>query len=689
MTRPRLGMTAATILTRVLLRLYPPSFRHDVGQAVIADVCRRTTELTDARVGIRVGVWLIRLAVSLTVNALAAWGEKIGSTAFSWLDLKLAVRMLVKYPGLTLTGGSGIAMAIAIGVGFFAVLHSRFYPTIPLSEGDRLVGLENWDRRTSREERRSLHDFVLWRAEMKSVEDMTAFKTGVRNVIADDGSVESVEVAEMTPSGFRLARVPPLLGRTLLEGDAAMDAAPVAVISFDVWRSRFASAPDIVGRTIRLGSTVHAVVGVMPDGFAFPVNHRYWIPLTADPSKYERGKGPSVFIAGRLAPGFELTDANAELTVIGDRMAAQFPDTHRSLRPEVLPYTYPFAGMNRAASDGFWLMSILVSLLLVVVCVNVAILIYARTATRLGEIAVRTALGASRARIVTQLFAESLVLSAVAAGSGLIVVALALDWTRARMAGLDQSNFWTDYTLSGTALIYFAVLTVLAAVITGVVPALRATGRHVECDLRRFNSGAGLRLGRTWTTLIVVQVSVACAAIPIAVALSWLQLRDIFSVPAFPVPQILFARVGLDQEPQLPARFARLQTELSRRIDAEPGVVGHSFTVGIPTIGSSGRVAIEGDLPAPPANATRDVLRSTVDLNFFRTFDASLLAGRLFRADDGAESSADVVIVNRGLQRRTSSIVAAHEYGCLMAPTTATAPGPRLRRPQAWSQSQA
>ena len=246
-------------------------------------------------------MWLVRLTTSLLVNAFAAWGEQLipgwrrhpgrprvrsgaGWSTFSWLDLKLAIRMLVKYPGLTLVGGLGIAVAVAIGVGFFALFHSRFYPNIPLSEGHRLVGLENWDRRTNKENRRSLHDFVLWRAEMKSVEDMTAFRTVARNAIVEDGSVESVQVAEITPSGFRLARVPPLLGRSLLDADAAPGAAGVIVIGFDVWQSRFASAPDIVGRTLRLGRTAHTIVGVMPDGFAFPVNHRYWTPSTADPS---------------------------------------------------------------------------------------------------------------------------------------------------------------------------------------------------------------------------------------------------------------------------------------------------------------------------------------------------------------------------------------------------------------------
>lgn len=655
----------ATTLTRVLLLLYPPSFRHEMGDALVGDVRRRANELTGSGLGVRVSVWLVRLATSLLANACGAWAEKIpgresflrarrpgaGSSIFSWLDLKLAVRMRVKYPGLTLIGGLGIAMAVAIGVGFFATFHSRFYPTIPLSEGDRLVGLQNWDVRTSKQEHRSLHDFILWREEMKSVEDMTAFRTVARNVIAEDGSVEPLEVAEITPSGFRLARVPPLLGRTLLEGDAAPGAPPVIVIGFNVWRSRFGSAPNIVGRDLRLGRTVHTIVGVMPDGFAFPINHRVWTALRPDPSEYERGKGPSIFISGRLAPGVTLDDAHAELTVIGTRMSAEFPDTHRYLRPEVLPYTYPFLGANRNSADGFWIMSILASLLLVVVCVNVAVLVYARTATRLGEIAVRSALGASRGQIVAQLFAESFLLSAGAAAVGLVVVKIALDWARASLERLDDSTFWADYTLPGTALVYFVAVTVLAAVITGVIPALRATGRRVQSDLRQFHSGAGLRMGRTWTTLIVVQVSVASAALPIAVALGWFQLRDVFTVPTFPVEQILFAEVGLESE-ALPTHFARLQAELSRRLEAEAGVVGHSFSSGLPIIGRSERVAIENDGAESTTGTTRDVQRSTVDPNFFRTFDVDVLAGRPFDAGDRGENAADVVIVNRAFAIR-------------------------------------
>ena len=678
MTRHDLAMRTATTLARALLLLYPPSFRKDVRTALVGDVRRRANEMAKSQTSLRIGFWLVRLTTSLLVNAFAAWGEKVipgwrrnpGSPrgtsggvwwTFSSLDLKLAVRMLVRHPGLTLVGGLGIAVGVAITVGFFALFYSRFYPTIPLSEGDRLVGLENWDRRTNREERRSLHDFVLWRAEMKSVEDMTAFRTIARNLIAEDGSVEPLEVAEITPSGFRLARVPPLLGRTLVEGDTAPGAAPVVVIGFDVWRTRFASDRGVVGRNLRLGRTVHSIVGVMPDGFAFPVNHRLWTPLKADPSEYERGKGPSIFISGRLAPGATLDGAHAELTVIGTRIAAAFPDTHQYLRPEVVPYTYPFAGMSRSSSDDFWPMIVLVSLILVVVSVNVAILIYARTATRMGEIAVRSALGASRGRIVAQLVGESFLLSAGAAAVGLFAVNAAFDWARSGMEGLGESTFWADYTLQGPALVYVVALTALAAVITGMIPALRATGRRVTWNLHQFNSATGLRMGRTWTALIVVQVAVASAAIPIAIALGWFEVRDIFNMPRFPVEQILFAEVGLDREPptgqgaesyqaELASHFASLRAQLSQKLETEAGVGDHSFALGLPNIGRSARVALEND--ATGSIVPRQVQPSTVDLDFFRTFDLDVLAGRPFRPEDRGDGAADVVLVNRAFADR-------------------------------------
>jgi hypothetical protein len=166
---------AATTATRFLMLLYPPSFRRQYASAIVDDVGRRASQRSASAGPGRFGVWFIRLIASLIANAAAAWidvwrglrragPERRGQQIISWLDLKLAIRMLVRYPGLSATGGLGIAVAVAIGVGFFAVMDSRFYPVVPLPDGDRLVGLENRDRRTHQEARRALYDFTVWRA---------------------------------------------------------------------------------------------------------------------------------------------------------------------------------------------------------------------------------------------------------------------------------------------------------------------------------------------------------------------------------------------------------------------------------------------------------------------------------------------------------------------------------------------
>ena len=640
---------AAAGLTRVLLAFYPRSFRREVGDAVLADVSRRARELSASRGAVRAGAWLIVLAVSLLLNGIAAWGERLlpKRTSFSWLDIKLALRMLVKYPGLSLTGGLGIAVAIAIGVAYVSFSEWRLHPGIPLPEGHRLVGLENWDRRTTREERRSLYDFGVWRSTMKSVEDFSAFHTVNRNIITSDGSVEPARVAAMMPSGFRLARVPPLLGRTLLDADARAGAPLVAVIGFDVWRTRFASAADIVGRDLRLGPDVHTIVGVMPDGFEFPVNHRIWTPLTLNPADYPPGEGPAIYISGRLAAGHDLDSAQAEIEVLGKRMAAEFPATHGHLRPEVLPYPYQFEGLSRSSADAAVPILVILSLLLVVVCVNVAVLVYARTTARRGEIAVRSALGASRGRIVAQMFAESLVLCAIAAGIALFFVSAGLQW-------LDRAHrdppFWLDYRLSMSSVTYAAIVAVLGAIITGVIPALQATGRRMQWTLQQVGSRSGLSLGRTWTSLIVVQVAVAVAAVPIAAALSWSQIRSGFSTPAFPVEQFLVAGIGLDRNAragdEAAGRFARLRMELLRRLEAA-GMSGQAFSRALPTSGQSARIELEND-PSPTSRAARrEAVRADVDRHYFRAFAMTMLAGRPFESRDHAAGADDVVIVNR------------------------------------------
>src|SRR5262245_54718425 len=205
------------------------------------------------------------------------------AAAPSVLDIKLGARILAKSPGLSLVGGLGIAVAVALGVAGFAVVNSYFYPDVPLHQGDRLVALAKFDHLALREEDRLLYEFLAWRRELRTVTDVGAFRTIRRNLVSESGQGEPITIAEMTASGFRAARVAPLLGRSLMDADEQPGAPAVVVIGYDVWQARFARDPSIVGRDLRIGRETHTIVGVMPAGFAFPVSHRYWVPLRIDP----------------------------------------------------------------------------------------------------------------------------------------------------------------------------------------------------------------------------------------------------------------------------------------------------------------------------------------------------------------------------------------------------------------------
>ena len=582
--------------------------------------------------------------------------------SFRWIDnsrtdFKLGARMLVKYPGLSLVGGIGLSAAIAISAAFFALFYAYVYAPLPLEEGDRVVAVENWNVEINNEERRSLHDLLAWRNELRTIEQLSAFRTIGRNLIVPGGVNEPVQIAEMTASSFALARVPPLLGRYLVEDDESPGAPAVLVIGHDAWQSRFASDPAIVGREVRLGHTVHTIVDVMPAGFAFPVNHNYWAALRMDLSAFGRRQGPAVFIFGRLVSGVEMEDAQSEVTAMGDRAAAQFPKTHAQLEPRVMPYAHPILDIQGITGWQFASMQATMSVLLVVVAVNLGILVYARTATRRGEIAVRTALGATRSRIVGQLFIESLVLSAVAAGVGLLLTNYGLQ-TGHRLMDLEGSQipYWITSDIPAAAYLYLAALTIASAVISGVIPALRATGRKVHTTLRELGGTSGMRLGATWTTLIVAQVALTVVGLPMAISMAWGEARWSTTRPSFAAEQYLVAPFRLDAEPppgataeehgrELVKRFNRLRTDLIAQIEAEPDVSDVTTAMMIPGDESPQQIEIE---QAAMANAPTVFVNRIAD-DFFEAFDTPLLTGRRLTA---ADVKSNAVLVNRAFVQR-------------------------------------
>ena len=218
------------------------------------------------------------------------------------LDVKLGGRMLRKYPGLTLAGGLALAIAIGIGAGWYDLTSKFLAPTIPLPEGDRLVSIETHNSLTNEPEPRVVRDFLEWRHELRTIEDLGAYRTNTRSLTAGNAVPERIRMAELTAGAFRTARVAPVFGRALLDSDETLGAPSVIVLGYDVWQRSFGGRQDVVGLVVKLGNTPATVIGVMPDGFGYPVNHDAWGPLPLRAS-YGALEGGPISVIGRLASG--------------------------------------------------------------------------------------------------------------------------------------------------------------------------------------------------------------------------------------------------------------------------------------------------------------------------------------------------------------------------------------------------
>ena len=626
---------------------------------------------------------LARAAAGGRIQALEALRDQRGLPwlASSWLDVRLGLRLLVRNWGLTLVGGLAMSVAIGIAAVVFAAFDVLLWTPLPLEEGDRIVAIQIWDREAGQRRDTAWQDIERWRASLQSVDDVGAFQTIRRNVITADGSVELVAVAEISAAGFRVARVPPLIGRVIVDADLAPGAAPVIVIGHDVWQRRFAGARDVIGRELRLGEAVHTVVGVMPDGFQFPYNFRYWVPLRRGaPGNDEmlRNAGPEGVVFGRLAPDATLARAHAEASALGILPSANSEKiaqpNAQATGPRVVPYTFAFTGdFERGELGLLWsLSSLALVLLLLPPCANIAILNYARTVTRQQEFAARHALGASRARIIWQLFIEALVLSAAAAGVALLILRVVSVVVAGRLQDIPGGPpFWMTFDTSYRTLLFVAGLAVAGAAVSGLVPALQATGRLARLGAGALAGRTSLRLGATWTTLVIAQVAFSVGVLPLAAELAWGTLRTGAVGPGFAAEEFATARVALEEgrfvlnaretprqmagEPEGARReraalFGNRQRELARRLLVDPGILDVASALRPPGeepwvfVDIEGRdvptEALNGRLPGFPARFNQ------VDASFFEVYQVPTLIGRGFAKGDVA-AEPDAVIVNR------------------------------------------
>ena len=572
-------------------------------------------------------------------------------------DYKLGLRMLLKYPGLTIAGGLALAVAIGIGAGWYDLWGKLLAPTIPLPEGDRVVLIETQNTVTNAPEPRVVRDFLEWRRELRTIEGLGAYGTATRNLIVGNAAPEPIRLAELTAAAFGTARVPPVLGRALLDSDERPGAPSVVVLGYDVWQRSLGGRRDVVGSVVRLGNTPATVIGVMPEGFRYPVNHAAWTPLSLRAS-YDALEGGAVSVIGRLAPGVTREQADAEVRVLGERSAAALPATHAHLRSRVMR---PGEASDVTDLAQFAITNLPALLVLMIACLTVGTLVYARTATREGEIAVRSALGASRSRIIGQLFVEAFVLASVAAAVGLVAADQAITWGIATVGrSTGGAPFWITPGLKLSTIVYAGGLAVVSAVMLSLLPALKATRARVQSQLaNRGTGGATLRFGRVWTGAMIVQVALTAIGIPPALETASEAVRNLNIRAQFPSREYLAARIDVDRPfdeettPAFEERRAQTFAALERRIAQEPGVIAVTFGDGAPGSGPRTRFGeVESSPGAEPAY--EDLLWTlAVGPGFFEAFDRPIVAGRAFHGGDRSPTAL-TVIVNEAFARQFS-----------------------------------
>ncbi|HET9373141.1 MAG TPA: ABC transporter permease [Vicinamibacterales bacterium] len=640
--RSRLGRLLAAMLIRgaeapFILRDLEDSFHHDASRGLAPAAVRRR-DLQNIVVSI-VSVWAASLRLS-------AWRPSL-------IDVRLGLRSIMRTPGLSIVAVCALAIGIPVGLAPMHAVDALERP-LPGDPDGRIRTLCYW--RDTVHEHATAGDFSLWRTTLESFDTLAAFRPTTVNLEVG-GAGLSLNGIETTASTFEILRAPAMLGRGLRADDERPGAPDVIVVGHDLWRAQFGSDPSVVGRTVAIGGTPFSIVGVMPPSFRFPTSHQLWMPLRVRADGAGPRSGAALVVFGKLSDGVTPDAAEAELQTLTRSLAAGNAEPFDRLRATVLPtwhltFGFPSPGGLRALPE-FYLVQVLMLAPLFIACVNVGLLILAQTSTRASEFALRTALGAGRGRILTQVFVEFMVLAVMAAGVGLLI----LGWLSGRlMTALGIAlPYWIDTGLTAATVLRGLVLAAGCAAIAGVVPAIRMTGRSIDTNIKRAGaSRAGGRVGpgRLSSALIVIDVAVAVVAIGVAGGL-WGKVQA--TMPNESVDGIRAGEI-LSVTLQIPAtervQVARAQSALVERLRREPEVRAVTFATALPRMDHPVRLMdVEDDATASAAAGPFKVRTARIAIDFFDQLNQPVVAGRAFDSRD-LNQDAGTVIVNTTFARR-------------------------------------
>jgi predicted permease len=554
-------------------------------------------------------------------------------------DLRFGLRVLLKNRAFTAVVVVTMALGIGVNTTIFTIVNAVLFKGMPFDNPGEIAFI------SSNRGGISYPDLIDFREQSRSFKGLGAFNNLPADLSDADAAAERVSGARISANTFSLLGATPLIGRDFTGEDERRGADPVALLSYGLWQARYSGDADILGRTIRINLADYTVIGVMRPGEGFPQDTRLWVPFIPD-AVAERRDVRSLVAFGRLGDDVSYEQAGADLSTIARALAQAYPETNAEIEARVAPYT----DRGTTGPIRVILYSLLgaVCFVLLIACANVANLLLSRAIRRTRETSLRTALGASRWRIVRQLLVESVMLSLVGGVLGLGVGLFGVRWID--VATLPTGRpYWLDFTMDYRVFGYFAAVSVLTGILFGLAPALQISKANVNENLKEGgrSGSSGKRAGRMTDALLVGQIGLTIVLLVGA----GLMIRSFLITQQFDIgvdtQNLVTVQVALPSSryPQAVDRLA-FQERLTERLGTLPGVDSLTIVSQPPAGGAATRtLKLEGRDMTDANNRLPNVARIAVVSDYFDALDLSLRRGRGFVETDGA-AGAEAVIVN-------------------------------------------
>jgi putative ABC transport system permease protein len=571
-----------------------------------------------------------------------------------WLlqDFTYGVRFLRKRLGLTSIAVLVLGLGISLTSTMYAIIDAVILSGPDYDSVDRIVFLQTTIPQSQFNQSVRLHDYLDWRDQQSVFQEMSAHTGFAANLSGEEGPAQRYRGVRLTASTFDLLGVRPFMGRAFTPEDDFLIDQHIVILSYHVWEQRYASDPDIIGRTIRVNATPTTVIGVMPPGFRFPEMHDLWMPLGEDPGALGRREGPGLAVLGRMAPGVAIPEVRAQLTTIANRLAQEYPESNKEITPVVESWIDAQFVDDETKGILYTMFTAVVGVLLIA-CANVANLLLATTIARGKELAVRSALGAARIRVLRQLLSETLVLAAGGAALGLVLSKFSLDIFARVVVPLTPPP-WMVFELRPGAFAFALGATAFSALASGMLPAFHATRVDLQSVLSDQARGSSSRnVGRWATALVVVEVALSCALLVGA----GLMIRSTLAVGAddygLDRSNILTADLGLPEGGAYADSTGRLAftQRLDRELRALPGVREVAISSSLPILGTSYRFYGVRDHEYADDSEYAFSGHTRVTPGFFDLIGVPIVAGRDFRQTDVLGDDPVVIVDQRFADR--------------------------------------